>query len=96
MARMLAKERWQKGPAGHCVAEENVTVKINGQTLTFTNSELKNYILPFSPKPDGSFGEIHSEGGTEFVVIKAKIVGDTLDADVNNPPCEHHWHLKKQ
>jgi hypothetical protein len=30
------------------------------------------------------------------VSMQGRITGDVLDADVSNPPCEHHWHLKKR
>jgi hypothetical protein len=30
------------------------------------------------------------------VHLVGRIIGDVIEADVNNPPCEYHWHLKKQ
>jgi hypothetical protein len=78
-----------------CPAEEDVSVTITGETLTFTNSGLKKYTMPFDPGPDGSFGETHMEAGGRVVYYHGRIIGDVMDADVKNPPCEYHWHLKK-
>jgi len=80
----------------NCPATDDVTVTIKGETLTFTNSALKKYTMAFDPNKDGSFQDvsIDVDGGT--VDIHGRVVGDVIDADVNNPPCEHHWHLKKK
>jgi outer membrane receptor protein involved in Fe transport len=83
-----------KGGNPPCPAEEAVSVTIRGSTLTFTDSALKNFGVGFDPQPDGSFGEIDTEMGGAVVVIRGRIVGNTLDADVTNGPCQHHWHLK--
>jgi hypothetical protein len=86
-----------KGSAGpECPAEDDVSVTINGETLTFTNSALKKFGLAFYPRQDGSFGSTYTDQGGDVVRIRGRIVGDVIDADVTNPPCEHHWHLKKQ
>jgi hypothetical protein len=79
-----------------CPAEDDVSVTIQGETLTFTNSALKNYIMPFDPGRDGSFGETHFDAGGAVVHYHGRIVGDVIEADVENPPCEYHWHLKKE
>jgi hypothetical protein len=52
--------------------------------------------MGFEPHPDGSFRDISTdiEGGS--VMIEGRIVGNVLDADVVNAPCEHHWHLTKK
>jgi hypothetical protein len=89
-----------KGSAGpECPAKDDVSVTIHGETLTFTNSALKKYTMPFDPGPDGSFGQIHGDMGGDTVDYHGRIVGDIIDADVTNygtdPPCEYHWHLKK-
>jgi hypothetical protein len=85
-----------KGSAGpECPAEDNVSVTIKGETLTFTNSTLKEFIMPFYPDQDGLFGQIHTgEGGTD-VHYRGRVIGDVIEADVTNPSCEYHWHLKK-
>jgi len=80
----------------NCPAEEDVSVTIHGETLTFTNSALKKFIIGFDPRQDGSFHEIHTEEGGATVDIVGRIDGDVIDADVTNPPCEQHWHLKKE
>ena len=86
-----------KGSAGSdCPAEDDVSVTIHGETLTFTNSALKKFGIAFYPRQDGSFGSTYTDKGGDVVLIRGRIVGDVIDADVTNPPCEHHWHLKKQ
>ena len=78
-----------------CLAEDDVSVTITGETLTFTNSALKKYTMPFDPGPDGSFGQTHMDEGGSVVHYHGRIIGDVMDANVENPPCEYHWHLKK-
>ena len=86
-----------KGAAGPgCPAEDDVSVTIHGETLTFTDSALKKFTESFYPAPDGSFGETFTGEGGHAVHHHGRIVGDVIDADVENPPCEYHWHLKKQ
>ena len=77
-----------------CPAKGDVSVTIHGERLTFTNGVLEKYTMPFYPGSDGSFGQTHTEG-SYVVRHRGRIIGDVLDADVTNPPCEHHWHLKK-
>ena len=85
-----------KGSAGpECPAEDDVSVTINGETLTFTSSTLKDFTMPFYPEQDGSFGQIHTGGGGTDVHYRGRVIGDIIEADVTNPPCEYHWHLKK-
>jgi hypothetical protein len=52
--------------------------------------------MAFYPRQDGAFGSTYTDEGGDVVRIRGRIVGDVIDADVDNPPCEHHWHLKKQ
>lgn len=86
-----------KGDAGPtCPAEDGVSVTIHGDTLTFTNSALKKFTQPFYPGQDGLFGETYTDEGGAIVRYHGRIVGDVIDADVSNPPCEYHWHLKKE
>jgi hypothetical protein len=56
---------------------------------------LKKYTMPFDPGPDGSFGQTHMDEGGSVVHYDGRIIGDVMDANVENPPCEYHWHLKK-
>jgi hypothetical protein len=77
-----------------CPAEGDVSVTIHGETLTFSDGALKEFTMPFYPSKDGSFGQMHTEGGTT-VRYHGRVVGDLIDADVFNSPCEYHWHLKK-
>jgi hypothetical protein len=77
------------------VSSEDVSVIIKGDTLTFTNSALRNDPLGFDPHPDGSFSLISTAGGWSASLIQGRIVGNVLDADITDGPCEHHWHLTK-
>ena len=83
-----------------CPAEDTASVAIHGDTLTFTNSAFKKWTQPFDPGQDGSFGQTYTGEGGGVVRYHGRIVGDVIDADVTNystnPPCEHHWHLKKE
>jgi hypothetical protein len=79
-----------------CPAEDDVSVTIHGETLTFTNSALKNFTQPFYPRPDGSFGETYTDAGGAVVHYHGHVAGDVMDVDVENPPCEYHWHLEKE
>ena len=75
------KRSLTKGSAGpNCPAEDNVSVTIHGETLTFTNSALKKFTQPFYPGPDGSFGETYTDAGvppSEERIIGAN--GSSLD-----------------
>jgi hypothetical protein len=79
-----------------CPAEDDVSVIIHGETLTFTNSVLKNFTQPFYPRPDGSFGETYTDAGGAVVHYHGHVAGDVMDVDAENPPCKYHWHLKKE
>jgi hypothetical protein len=85
-----------KGNPSERPTQDDVSVTINDGALTFTNSALQNYAMGFEPHPDGSFRQSHVDIGGDVVDISGRIVGDTLDADVTNAPCEHHWHLQKK
>ena len=84
-----------KGSGSQCPAEDNVSVTIHGETLTFTHSALKKFLISFNPHQDGLFSQISVDVDGDTVTFHGRITGDVLDADVTNPPCEHHWHLKK-
>jgi hypothetical protein len=85
-----------KGSVQVCPASEAVSTTINGEALTFTDGDHRNFAIGFSPHADGTFSQISAgvEGG--FVLISGRITGDTIDADVSSGPCEHHWHLTKE
>ena len=85
-----------KGDPSSCIQQENVSVIIAPGTLTFTDSKLKNFTMGFNPHPDGSFNQFHVDVGGSVVDIHGRVVGNVLDADVTNAPCEHHWHLEKR
>jgi hypothetical protein len=79
-----------------CAPEDNVSLTIHGNTVTFIDEELEKFIQPFYPEQDGSFGATSNAAGGITVYYHGRIVGDVLDADVSNPPCEYHWHMKKK
>ena len=56
----------------------------------------KFVFLEFYPRQDGSFDLVYVDAGGATVNIRGHVIGEIIDADVNNPPCEHHWHLKKE
>ena len=91
------KRSLTKGAVGpNCPAEEDVSVTIHGETLSFTNSALRKFVIGFDPHQDGSFHEIYTDEGGATVNIVGHLAGDVLEADVTNSPCEQHWHLKKE
>jgi hypothetical protein len=51
-----------KGSNQRCPTEDDVSVTIRGEALTFTNSRLHNSTIGFEPHLDGSFDEISSTG----------------------------------
>ena len=85
-----------KGSDPYCPAEDDVSVTVHGETLTFTNSALKKFVIGFFVRQDGSFDEIHTDVDGDTVHVVGRIIGDVIEADVNNPPCEYHWRLKKE
>jgi hypothetical protein len=84
-----------KGSGQVCPVKEDVSVTINGETLSFTNSVLKKFVIGFYPREDGSFSQTYDDEGGDEVRIQGRITGDVIEADVINPPCEHHWRLMK-
>lgn len=76
--------------------EDNVSITIKGEELTFSNSKLTNYAMGFNPHPDGSFSDVHVEVGGSFVEIQGHIAGEVFDADVTDGSCGYHWHLTKE
>jgi hypothetical protein len=85
-----------RGPRSECSSREDVSAVIHGQTLTFTNSELEKFTIAFNPRKDGSFSEIHVDEGGGIVEISGRVIAASIEADVINLPCHHHWHLKKE
>ena len=73
-----------------------MSIPIHGETLSFTNGALRNFVIDFDPHQDGSFHEIYTDEGGATVDIVGRIVGDVLEAEATNPPCEQHWYLKKE
>jgi hypothetical protein len=82
---------------GSCpAAVDDVSVTIHDETLTFTNSALKKFVMGFFVRQDGSFDQIDTDIDGDRVHIVGHVTGDVIEADVDNPPCEYHWHLKKE
>jgi hypothetical protein len=92
----VGKRVLTKGPADECPADESVSVTIRDNVLTFTNSQLQNYAIGFYPDPDGTFTVTHVDADGNTSEIQGRITGGVLTAEVNNPPCEHHWQLRKK
>ena len=84
-----------KGPDLQCLAEENVSVTVQDTIMLFTNSILHSFVLEFSPSPDGSFERTYISSAGHYVVIRGRIIGNLIEADVDNEPCSHHWRVKK-
>src|SRR5262249_17983271 len=59
--RVLTKDSDPSNPS--CVTAENVSVTIEGTTLAFTNSALRNFPIEFNPRQDGSFSDIYVDAG---------------------------------
>jgi hypothetical protein len=85
-----------KGSDPNCLPEDDVSVTIHGKMLSFTDSALTKFPIGFYPSQDGSFGEISTGERGDTVQIRGRVVGDVIEADITNPPCEYHWHLKKK
>jgi hypothetical protein len=92
----VGKRILTKGPTDDCPANENVSVTIQDNVLSFTNSQLQNYAIGFFPEPDGTFTINHVDADGNTSEIRGRIAGGVIEADVNNPPCVHHWQLKKK
>lgn len=84
-----------KGPVPPCLVEGDVSVTIHDGTLAFNDSEFQNFVIGFDPRPDGSFTQISAGIEGSVVVVRGRITGDALEADVTNDTCTHHWHLGK-
>ena len=78
-----------------CPAEDSVSVAIKGGTLTFTDSNAKDYTISFDPHPDGSFAQLSANIAGTLVNIRGRVTGNVLDADVSSAHCQYHWHLQK-
>jgi hypothetical protein len=91
----IGKTILTKGSVPRCPADDDVSVTIYGETLKYTDSRLQNFVMGFYPRHDGSFRQSHIYEQGDFVNIDGRIVGDFIEADVTNPSCKHHWHLKK-
>jgi len=85
-----------KGSSPSCSVEQDVSVTIHSETLTFTDSNLCNFVLSFYPRQDESFGDIYVDAGDATVNIRGRVIGDIIEADVDNPPCGYHWHLTRE
>jgi hypothetical protein len=85
-----------KGSDPNCLTEGDVAVTIHGEMLSFTDNAFTKFPIGFHPSQDGSFAEISTGEGGDVVQIRGRVVEDVIDADVANPPCEYHWHLKKE
>jgi hypothetical protein len=85
-----------KGSGPDCPADDNVSPNIHGAVLSFTNRALRNFGIGFYPQRDRSFHLTYTDNRGDIVNILRHVNGDIIEADVTNPPCEYHWHLKKE
>ena len=81
--------------SARCPAEDDISVNITGEMLTFTDSLYKNFPMPFFPGTDGSFGQTHTDQGGAVFHYHGRVIGDVIDGDTDNPNCDYHWHLKR-
>ena len=89
------KRSLTKGTAStSCPAEDDVSVTITGETMTFTTSAFKSILCLFILAPTDP-SQTFNHQGHSVVQYHGLIIGDVMDADIENPPCEYHWHLKK-
>jgi hypothetical protein len=93
--RYVGKQVLIKGEKS-CPTEENVSVTIKGDDLSFTDSSAKTYMIGFDPDPGGSFSVLDADIGGIEVDIQGRVNGKTLDADLTSDHCQHHWHLEKR
>ena len=84
------------GDPAACVAKDTVSIVIQGDKLTFTNSKVNGDTISFSPRADGSFSQISADVGGIVVDIRGHVGADVLDSDVTSSHCTHHWHVEKQ
>jgi hypothetical protein len=48
-----------------------------------------------APTP-GSFVQAYTDAGGAVVHYRGRIVGDVIEADVDDLDCGYHWRLKKE
>src|SRR5215831_14455668 len=76
-----------KGSAGTlCPAEDDVSVTIHGETLSFSNSAARNFGVAFYPRQDGSFHQTYiGEGGAAVEVIDRGTKPGQGEAETSGP-----------
>ena len=72
-----------------------MSVTIQDTIMLFTNGILHSFVLELESNPDGSFERTYISAGGHYVVIHGRIMGNVIEADVENEPCSHHWRVKK-
>jgi len=78
-----------------CATQADVSATIGGQTLEATSSGVRDFAIGFVPRPDGSFRMTATSAAGGKALIKGRIAGDVIDADVTIGPCQYHWHLTR-
>jgi hypothetical protein len=66
-----------------CAPTGDVSVTIQDNTLTLTNSALRSFVMSFDPHPDGSFSRFYADASEGYMLIRGRIVGNILEADIN-------------
>jgi hypothetical protein len=77
------------------LCDEAVVAELGGAFADRASHALRNYAIGFYPSPGGTFDGTHVEVGGDVCEVQGRIVRGVLDAEVDNPPCEHHWPLEK-
>jgi hypothetical protein len=85
-----------RGDPSACVVKDAVSATIQDGQLTFTNSRVRAYTISFSPRADGSFGQLSANVGGVVVDIRGRVADGVLDSDVASAQCEHHWQLERR
>jgi len=65
------------------------------RNINFHQQCFEQVQIAFYPRQDGAFGSTYASEGGAGVRIHGNIRGDLIEADITNPPCQHHWHLTK-
>ena len=90
------KRELMKGSDQICdPTEENISVSIRGNQLAFNRKGLQATIL-FVPDPDGSFTGTFQDMDGDTLLLRGRVVGNIIDADVVNQGCQYHWHLQQK
>jgi hypothetical protein len=66
----IGKRVLTNGSGPGCPTEADVSVTIHGAELTFTDSELRNFVIGFEPPQGRSFSQIYAGTGGAAMLIQ--------------------------